>query len=70
MSERIPLRAFYVEGADPPMYGIALPDGRLIVGGNQTYSSERALLKYHPAVRLVWVPSADTVINHIEPEDA
>jgi hypothetical protein len=66
MSERIPLRAFYVEGIDPPMHGIALPDGRLIVGGHWTYSSEQALVKHNPGARLVWMPDVDATINHVE----
>lgn len=49
--------------------GIALPDGRFIFGGNQTYSSERVLLALNPGARIEWLPDADDVINYVMPED-
>lgn len=70
MSERIPLRAFFLQGPDHP--GIALPDGRMIVaeGGSSigSYSSERIMLEKHPGARLFWSPDADKTINHVEEE--
>lgn len=66
----IQLRAFIVKGAEPYTHGIALPDGRLIVGGHSTFSSEQALKKYHPGAEVLWVPDADETINHVEDEDA
>lgn len=66
MNERIHLRALliiYADGAIIP--AIALPDDRIIVGSNVTYSSERALVYLHPGARIEWTPQADATINHV-----
>lgn len=71
MSERIYLRALLVEFPDSDretFQAIALPDGRFIIGGNITYSSERTLLKHNPDARIYWTPDADATINHVEDE--
>jgi hypothetical protein len=73
MTERIPLRAFYVTFDDenrPSLAGIALPDGRMIVAEGKShigsYSSECMLLKQHPGGRLYWNAGADAAINHVK----
>ena len=67
--EFIALRAFIVTGAEPHTHGIALPDGRLIVGGHATFSSERALKKLYPGAAIIWAPDVDETINRVMPED-
>jgi hypothetical protein len=72
VSERIPLRAMALTWGDAPeriRQGIALPDGRFIFGGNQTYSSERVMLALNPGAKVEWHPHADATINYVMPED-
>src|SRR5262245_41190443 len=49
--------------------GIALPDGRFIFGGNQTYSSERVMLALNPGAHDEWHPQVDDTINYVMPEE-
>ncbi len=72
---RIPLRAMALVWPSDPQHGararsiqgIALPDGRFIFGGNQTYSSERVMLKLNPGAVVEWHPNADEAINYVMP---
>lgn len=76
-TERIVLRAMalvweqsHANGVRPSSVpGIALPDGRFIFHGNQTYSTEELMLKYNPGAHIEWLPWADAVINATESDN-
>jgi hypothetical protein len=62
----IPLKALLIHWSkDDLQAAILLPDGRIIVGSNRTFSSERVLLKLHPGTIVERVPQHDSVINHV-----
>lgn len=70
---RIPLRAMLLRWDGDShsvrphiVQGIALPDGRFIFGGNQTYSSEQEMLKYNPGAVIEWASEgANQAINYV-----